>query len=136
MVVLEELEHAKKRGARIYAELGGYGATGDAYHITSPIPDGSGAAKAMLLAMEEAGVTPEQVDYINAHGTSTHHNDLFETKAIHEAFGSAAAHVAVNSTEINDRSSVGCSRRCRVYCLCEINSGRIYPSDGRNKRDR
>ena len=99
MVVLEEIGAREKAWRKNLAELGGYGATGDAYHITSPIPDGSGAAKAMLLAMEEAGVTPEQVDYINAHGTSTHHNDLFETKAIHEAFGSAVAHVAVNSTK-------------------------------------
>ena len=82
IVVLEELEHAKARGAKIYAELVGYGATGDAYHITSPAEDGSGAAKAMLLAMEEAGIQPKEVAYINAHGTSTHHNDLFETYAI------------------------------------------------------
>ena len=85
MVILEELEHAKNRGAKIYAELCGYGATGDAYHITSPAEDGSGAAKAMTLAMEEGGVTPAEVDYINAHGTSTHHNDLFETRAIKAA---------------------------------------------------
>ncbi len=82
IVVLEELEHAKQRGAVIYAEVVGYGATGDAYHITSPAEDGSGAARAMELAMEEAGVEPSEVDYINAHGTSTHHNDLFETRAI------------------------------------------------------
>ena len=83
IVVLEELEHARTRGAGIYAEVVGYGATADAYHITSPAEDGSGAAKAMSLAMEEAGVCPEEVEYINAHGTSTHHNDLFETRAIH-----------------------------------------------------
>lgn len=99
IVVLEELEHAKARGAKIYAELVGYGATADAYHITSPAEDGEGAATAMKLAMEEAGVSPEQVDYINAHGTSTHHNDLFETKAIKAALGEAAKHVSVNSTK-------------------------------------
>ena len=82
IVILEELEHAKARGANILAELVGYGATGDAYHITAPIEDGSGAAKAMSLAMEEAGVQPEEVDYINAHGTSTPLNDLSETRAI------------------------------------------------------
>ncbi len=99
VVVLEELEHAKARGAKIYAELTGYGATGDAYHITSPAEDGAGAAKAMSLAMEEGGIKPYQVDYINAHGTSTHHNDLFETRAIHLAFGEAAKDVVINSTK-------------------------------------
>ena len=99
VVVLEELEHAKNRGARIYAELVGYGSTGDAYHITSPAEDGSGAAKAMELAMEEGGIEPSQVDYINAHGTSTHHNDLFETRAIKLALGDAAKDVVINSTK-------------------------------------
>ena len=99
IVLLEELEHAKKRGAKIYAEIVGYGATGDAYHITSPAEDGEGAGMAMKLAMEEANVAPEQIDYINAHGTSTHHNDLFETRAIRYALGDAAGQVVVNSTK-------------------------------------
>ena len=99
IVVLEELEHAKARGARIYAELVGYGATADAFHITSPAEDGAGAARAMELAMEEAGVQPSEVEYINAHGPSTHHNDLFETRAIHKAFGDAAKDLVVNSTK-------------------------------------
>ena len=99
VVVLEELEHAKKRGARIYAELVGYGATGDAYHITAPMEDGSGAAKAMEFAMKEAEITPSLIDYINAHGTATHHNDLFETRAIKLAFGEAAKKVQINSTK-------------------------------------
>lgn len=99
VVVLEELEHAKKRGAKILAEVVGYGATCDAFHITSPAEDGSGAAKAMTLAMEEAGVTPAEVDYINAHGTSTHHNDLFETRAIKLAMGDAANSIKINSTK-------------------------------------
>ena len=99
VVVLEELEHAKARGAKIYAEVTGYGCTGDAYHITSPAEDGSGAAKAMELAMEEGGIEPSQVDYINAHGTSTHHNDLFETRAIKLALGDAAKDVVINSTK-------------------------------------
>ncbi|MEG0812875.1 MAG: beta-ketoacyl-ACP synthase II [Clostridium sp.] len=99
VVVLESLEHAQKRGAVILAELVGYGATGDAYHITSPAEDGSGAAKAMEFAMKDAGAAPEQIDYINAHGTSTHHNDLFETKAIKLALGEHAYHVKINSTK-------------------------------------
>ena len=82
MLVLEEEEHAKARGAKIYAEIVGYGATCDAFHITSPAEDGSGAGMAMKYAMEDAGIKPSDVDYINAHGTSTHHNDLFETRAI------------------------------------------------------
>ncbi len=86
VVVLEELEHAKARGAKILAEVVGYGATNDAYHITSPAEDGSGAGMAMKIAMKEAGIEPKDVDYINAHGTSTHHNDLFETRAIKYAF--------------------------------------------------
>ena len=99
VVVLEELEHAKARGAKIYAEVVGYGATGEAFHITSPAEDGSGAAKAMELAMKEAKVAPSEVQYINAHGTSTHHNDLFETYAIKKAFGDAAKDVVINSTK-------------------------------------
>ena len=99
VVVLEELEHALNRGAHIYAEVCGYGATCDAYHITSPAENGSGAAKAMILSMEEAGVKPEEVDYINAHGTSTHHNDLFETRAIKLALKNAAKDVVINSTK-------------------------------------
>ncbi len=99
VVVLEELEHAKKRGAHIYAELAGYGSTGDAYHITAPMEAGSGAAKAMEIAMQEAQVEPSRIDYINAHGTSTHHNDLFETRAVKLAFGEAAKKVQINSTK-------------------------------------
>ncbi len=99
VVVLEELEHAKKRGAHIYGELVGYGATADAFHITSPCEDGNGAAKAMELAMEEAEVSPEEVDYINAHGTGTYLNDLYETRAIKLAFKEAAKNLVINSTK-------------------------------------
>ena len=99
VLVLEELEHAKKRGATIYAEIKGYGATCDAYHITSPAEDGSGAAMAMKIAMKDAQIEPEDVTYINAHGTSTHHNDLFETRAIKLAFGDHAKDLYVNSTK-------------------------------------
>lgn len=99
VVILEELEHALARNAKIYAEVAGYGATCDAYHITSPAEDGSGAARAMVNAMEDAKITAEQVDYVNAHGTSTHHNDLFETLAIKLALGSHAKKVQINSTK-------------------------------------
>jgi 3-oxoacyl-[acyl-carrier-protein] synthase II len=99
VLVLEELEHAKARGAKIYAEIAGYGATSDAYHITSPAEDGSGASKAMEFAIKDGGITPEDIDYINAHGTSTHHNDLFETRAIKNVFGDHANELLVNSTK-------------------------------------
>ena len=99
VVVLESLDHALARGAHILAEITGYGATSDAYHITSPAEDGMGAARAMMDAMKEAGVSPEEVSYINAHGTSTHHNDLFETRAIKLALGDAAYKVPISSTK-------------------------------------
>ena len=111
IAVLEEMEHAKKRGAKILAEVVGYGATADAHHITAPAEDGSGAAKAMSLAMEEAGIVPEQVDYINAHGTSTPLNDLSETRAIKLAFGDAAYKVKINST----KSMIGQEYSGRLY---------------------
>lgn len=98
-IVLEELEHAKKRNARIICEMVGYGATDDAYHITSPVPGGAGGAKAMELAIKDAGVTPADITYINAHGTSTKYNDHFETDAIKSVFGEDAYKVAVSSTK-------------------------------------
>lgn len=99
IVVLESYEHAVERGATILAEVVGYGATCDAFHITSPAEDGEGAARSMQLAIEEAGIQPEDVEYINAHGTSTHHNDLFETMAIKKVFGEHAYNLNVNSTK-------------------------------------
>jgi 3-oxoacyl-[acyl-carrier-protein] synthase II len=99
VVVLEELEHAKRRGASIYAEVAGFAATGDAYHITAPQPEGTGAAMAMIRALHDAGIQPDQVDYINAHGTSTPLNDAMESRAIRKALGGAADKVAVSSTK-------------------------------------
>lgn len=99
VVVLEELEHAKARGAKIYAEVIGYGCSSDAYHITSPAEDGMGAATAMINAVKDAGINMNDITYINAHGTSTHHNDLFETRAIKAAFGEHAADIRINSTK-------------------------------------
>lgn len=99
IVVLEELEHAKARGAHIYAEIVGYGATGDAYHITAPAPGGEGGARAMKMAIEDGGLKPEDIDYINAHGTSTDYNDKYETLAIKEVFGDHSYKLAVSSTK-------------------------------------
>ena len=101
ILVLEELGHAKKRNAKIYAEVIGFGSTSDAYHITSPCPDGEGGANAMIRAMKDAKIKPEDIDYINAHGTSTHLNDLTETMAIKTALGKASKTVMISSTKGN-----------------------------------
>ena len=131
VVVLEELEHAKARGAKIYAEVVGYGATADAYHITSPIEDGSGAARAMMDAMKEAGVQPEEIDYINAHGTGTHHNDLFETRAIKAALGDAAKKVKINSTKSMIGHLLGAAGGVEaVVCVKSIEEGFIHQTVG------
>ena len=136
VVVLEELQHALARGARIYAELVGYGATGDAFHITSPSEDGSGAAKAMELAMKEGGVRPSEVDYINAHGTATHHNDLYETRAIKAAFGEAAENVVINSTKSMIGHLLGAAGGVEfVVCAKAVEENYIHQTVGTRETD-
>ncbi len=136
IVVLEELEHAKARGAKILAEVVGYGASSDAYHITSPAEDGSGAARAMTNAMNDAGITPAEVDYINAHGTSTHHNDLFETRAIKLAMGDAAYKCKVSSTKSMVGHLLGAAGGVEsIACLKSINDNFVHTNAGLTDRD-
>jgi 3-oxoacyl-[acyl-carrier-protein] synthase II len=131
IVVLEELEHAKARGAKILAEVVGYGSTSDAYHITSPAEDGMGAAKAMMNAMKDAGVSPSEVSYINAHGTSTHHNDLFETRAIKVALGDVAEKVPVSSTKSMVGHLLGAAGGVEfITCVKSIEEGYIHENVG------
>ncbi|MCI9596970.1 MAG: beta-ketoacyl-ACP synthase II [Firmicutes bacterium] len=134
-LILEELEHALARGAKIYGEIVGYGATCDAYHITSPAPDGEGAAKAMELAIEEAGITPDQIDYINAHGTGTPYNDLFETNAIKKVFGDDTK-VPVSSTKSMTGHLLGAAGGIEtVFCVKAINDSFIPATIGLEKPD-
>ena len=131
VVILEELEHAKARGAKIYAEVVGYGCSSYAYHITSPQEDGAGAARAMTNAMSDAGVTPADVKYINAHGTGTHHNDLFETRAIKLAFGDEAANLKINSTKSMIGHLLGAAGAVEfITCVKEIQDGFIHKTVG------
>lgn len=131
IVILEELEHAKKRGAKIYAEVAGYGCSSDAYHITSPAEDGSGAAKAMTNALEDAGVPADEVFYLNAHGTSTHHNDLFETRAVKLAFGEHAREMKINSTKSMVGHMLGAAGAIEfVTCVKEMEENYVHATVG------
>ena len=131
VVVLEELEHAKKRGANILAEVVGYGATSDAFHITSPAEDGMGAAVAMKNAVKDAGISIEDVEYINAHGTSTHHNDLFETRAIKLAFEDHAYEMKINSTKSMIGHLLGAAGAVEfIVCVKSIEEGFVHATAG------
>lgn len=131
VLVLEELEHAKKRGAKIYAEVAGYGCTSDAFHITSPAEDGSGAAKSMELAILDAGIDKTDITYINAHGTSTHHNDLFETRAIHMAFGEHAKNIKINSTKSMIGHLLGAAGAIEcIACVKQVEEDYIHATVG------
>ena len=129
VLVLEELEHAKRRGANIIAEVIGYGASGDGYHITSPAPDGDGGARAMFTALRHAGINPEDIDYINAHGTSTELNDKFETMAIKKVFGEYAYKVAVSSTKGTTGHALGAAGGLEsIACIKAIETGIVPPT--------
>lgn len=131
ILVLEELEHARMRGAHIYAELAGYGCSSDAYHITSPAEDGAGAARAMENAIRDAGIKPEDVTYINAHGTATHHNDLFETRAIKLVFGDHAKNLKINSTKSMIGHLLGAAGAVEaIACVKQMEEGYIHATVG------
>jgi len=129
ILILESLEHARSRGARIYAEVAGYSSTADAFHITAPHEEGDGAAQAMALALEDAGIAPEAVDYINAHGTSTSLNDRTETKAIHKVFGSHADHLPVSSTKSMLGHLMGAAGAVEaIACIKSLETGWVHPT--------
>lgn len=136
ILLLEEYEHAKARGAKIYAEIVGYGATCDAYHITAPSSDGEGGARAMTLAMEEAGITPEEISYINAHGTSTPTNDRTETLAMKSAMGEAAYHIPISSTKSMIGHLLGAAGAVEaVICIKAMEEGFIPATIGLKNQD-
>lgn len=129
MLVFEELEHARKRGARILAELTGYGATGDAYHMTAPAPGGEGGVRSMRAALNESGIEPSEVSYINAHGTSTPHNDKLETAAIKTVFGDAAGRIPISSTKSMIGHLLGAGGAVElVATVLSIRDGKVHPT--------
>ena len=129
MLVLESEEHARARGAAIYAEMAGYGMTGDAHHITAPAPGGEGAARAMLLALKDAGMAPSDVDYINAHGTSTQANDVAETAAIKRAYGEHARKLMVSSTKSMTGHLLGAAGGIEaIACALAVRYGVVPPT--------
>jgi 3-oxoacyl-[acyl-carrier-protein] synthase II len=135
-LILEEYERAKARGARIYAEFKGFGMTADAYHITSPAPEGAGAAKAMRYALQEGGVRPEQVQYVNAHGTSTEINDALETQAIKTVFGDHARKLAISSTKSMTGHLLGGAGAVEaVVTTLSIAEGRVHPTINQEEPD-
>jgi 3-oxoacyl-[acyl-carrier-protein] synthase II len=136
VLVLEELEHAKARGAKILAEVVGYGSSADAFHITSPAEDGSGAARAMTNAVADAEVTTDEIDYINAHGTATHLNDLFETRAIKLAFGEHAYQMKINSTKSMVGHLLGAAGAVElITCVKELQEGYLHQTVGLQERE-
>jgi len=136
IVILEEYEHAKKRGANMYAELLGYGATNDGYHITAPLPDGSGAAATMELALKDAGIEKDKVDYINAHGTGTELNDVAESAAIRTVFGQHAYEIPVSSTKSSLGHQLGASAAVEmIICVKVINESLIPPTINLENQD-
>lgn len=136
VLILEELEHARKRNAHIYGEILGYGCTNDAFHITTPREDGEAAAKAMELAIENAGILPEQIDYINAHGTSTYFNDLYETRAIKKVFSENAYHLSINSTKSLIGHTLAAAGAIEaIVCLLAIRDSFVHVTAGLQNED-